>query len=93
MGATWSIGNPVGSAKKAKEHLRVLSVPWCYVEIDGKPLGPSGQAKPFEVTEGKHTLTFRRNGRILTKKIDVPKGQKILVKATLDKGIINVIQE
>lgn len=82
-----------GFKTKPTASLRVFSVPWCYVEIDGKKFGESGQPEPFEIIEGRHTIKLKREGYLLTKNFKLRKGQRILVKAHLDKGIINVIQE
>ena len=81
------------SKGKKSAQLRVLSVPWCYVEIDGKKLGSSGQPKPFELVEGKHKLNLRRNNKVLTRKIQLTRGSHTVVKAQFEKGRINVSQE
>jgi len=73
--------------------LRVISVPWCHVELDGESLGTSGQAKAFELSEGKYCLTFRNNNETLTKTIKLYNGRQALVKVQFEKGYINVDYE
>lgn len=82
------------TAKPQKSaQFRVLSAPWCQVELDGKAFGPSGQAKAFEVTEGRHTLTLRRNDNVLTNTLQLPPGQETLVWVQFEKGQIDVSQQ
>lgn len=81
--ASWPVG---------KAPLRVFSVPWCHVEIDGKPLGPSGQAKAFRLKDGTYNLTFRRQNKVLTKSIEVHKGYQTIIKVQFEKGKIHVNQ-
>lgn len=70
--------------------LRVLSVPWCYVEINGKAMGTSGQPKAFKLTKGIHTIMLQRNGKILTKDINLIRGDTAVMKVQFDRGHINV---
>ena len=83
-----------GSLGKSNEaqtaYLRVLAVPWCSVEIDGRKLGSSGQPEPFKVREGSHKLKLSRNNKILTKEIELIRSMQTIVKAQFDKGMINV---
>jgi len=76
--------------EKPMVRMRVLSVPWCYVEVDGKSLGPSGQAEAFEVREGPHKLRLFRGNKVLTKTIELTKGSHVVVKAQFDKDRIDV---
>jgi hypothetical protein len=70
--------------------LRVLSVPWCYVAIDGKRLGESGQPEAFKVSEGTHELKLWMNNKVLTRRIELKEGSNVVVKAQFDKGTVNV---
>jgi len=45
--------------------LRVLSVPWAYVTVDGQSLGPSGQVEAFILTPGDRTVVLRQGERVL----------------------------
>ena len=80
----------VNHSKSRMAQLRVLSVPWCNVKVDGKKLGPSGQAKVFKVVEGKHKLKLQRGNRVLTKKIQLIRDRQTTVRVQFEKGWINV---
>ena len=73
--------------------LRVISVPWCEVELDGEKLGPSGQPKAFEIVQGRHKLTLCRGNKTLMKDIRLHKNKLTVVKVQFRKGDINVNQE
>ena len=73
--------------------LRVISVPWCEVELDGEKLGDSGQPKAFEVVQGKHKLTFRKGDKTLMKDIRLYKNKLTVVKVQFSKGEVNVDQQ
>lgn len=79
--------------KKLPAQLRVLSVPWCQVELAGKSLGPSGQAAAFQQEAGEYELTLRRNNRSLTRTIRLYEGQQTIVWVQFEKGEIHVKQE
>jgi len=79
---------PIASSKTAR--LRVLSVPWSYVEVDGTPLGPSGQVDAFTVQPGKCQLVLRQGNRALPMTISVPENYETTVQAQLEKGQIHV---
>jgi outer membrane murein-binding lipoprotein Lpp len=81
-----------GKSQKSAQ-FRILSAPWCQVELDSKALGPSGQAKAFEATEGRHTLTLRRDGKVLRSALQLPQGQETLVWVQFEKGQIDVSQQ
>lgn len=82
--------NPAAGKSKGTAQLRVLSYPWCNVEVDGKSLGPSGQAKAFEFEQGRHKLTLRRNLRYLTRDINLSAGYLTVVRVQFGKGEIDV---
>jgi hypothetical protein len=73
--------------------MRVLSVPWCEVELDGRPLGASGQLAAFEVSEGPHKLVLKRNGKVLTRTIALPAGRQTIVKIDFEGGQVHVDQQ
>jgi len=77
--------------KKTSAQLRVLSVPWCYVQIDDQYLGTSGQAKSFELTDGKHVLILQREGVKLTKEIYLHGNYQTIAKVQYKKGIVEVM--
>lgn len=80
-----------GSYKQRRmAQLRVLSVPWCNVDIDGKSAGQSGQIEAFKVIEGKHYLVFKSKGNLLTKKIKIKRGQNILIKVNFNRRKVDV---
>ena len=53
---------PIGSvpviAPPATGYVRVIVNPWAHISIDGKKLGTTPLAKPFELTQGTHVLTI-----------------------------------
>jgi len=73
--------------------LRVLSVPWSYVEVDGTPLGPSGQIDPFTLKPGEYKLVLCQGGRVLARTISLRENRETVVKAQLEKGQINVVHK
>ena len=79
--------------KREPARLRVLSVPWCEVAIDGKAFGSSGQAKAFELSEGRHELVLRRNEKVLTRSIRLYGGQQVVVKVLFEQGDVRAIRQ
>jgi hypothetical protein len=79
--------------KNGTAQLRVLSVPWSYVKVDGKLLGPSGQADAFALQPGRSQLALCQGNRTLTKTISLQKDCETIVKAQLEKGQIDVIHK
>lgn len=77
-------------APSTTARLRVLSVPWSYAEVDGKPLGPSGQVDAFTVRPGKHQLVLRQGNRIFPVTVSVPENHETTVYAQLEKGQVHV---
>ena len=73
--------------------LRILSVPWCYVEIDGKSVGQSGQVDAFKIIEGTHRLTFKSNGRVQTESIKIKRGQSFIAKVNFARSTVYVSSE
>lgn len=73
--------------------LRVLSVPWSYVTVDGQSLGPSGQVEAFILTPGDRTVVLRQGERILSQTVHLAEGSETIIKAQLEKGQINVAQK
>ena len=80
-------------SKKAVVEFRVLSVPWCYVELDGISLGPSGQAKPFFAMKGKHTFTFRGNNKRFTRKLRLNQGKVATINVQFAREKVNVVHK
>jgi len=80
--------NKTGSAQ-----LRVLAVPWCQVEIDGEPLGTSGQVNPFELAEGTHELTVWRDDKFMSKNIKLRKDCVAIARVWFEKDEIRVSYE
>ena len=89
--ATHPVAPPIVQTPMAR--MRVLSVPWCEVELDGRSLGASGQSAAFEVSEGNHTLVLQRNGKVLTRKITLRTGQQSVVKIDFEGGQVHVNQQ
>ncbi len=84
---------PVARARRQETaRLRVLCVPWADVRVDGRPLGPSGQAQAFTVKPGRHTLSLHRGNRVWSKTIELAPGGETVVEAQLEKGTIHVTQ-
>jgi len=63
-----------------KAEFRVFSVPWCYVELDGRALGTSGQVEAFKVTPGVHTITLRTDSDVITKEMEFHKDKPAMLK-------------
>ena len=78
---------------KSMGMLRVISVPWCEVELDGKSLGPSGQQKAFIVVKGNHKLVLRKGDRTLIKRIRLDKDKLTIVNVQFKQGHIYVKQQ
>jgi hypothetical protein len=89
--ATRPVAPPIVETPMAR--MRVLSVPWCEVELDGRPFGPSGQSAAFEVSEGTHTLVLQRNGMVLTRKITLRAGRQSVVKIDFEGERVYVDQQ
>lgn len=85
---TSALEAPSGTAR-----LRVLSVPWSYVEVDGTALGPSGQADAFTIEPGECRLVLRQGDRVFPVTISVPEDCETIVHAQLEKGQIHVSQK
>jgi hypothetical protein len=84
-------GAAVGSGKLA--NLRVLSVPWCNVEIDGRKIGSSGQAMPFALPEGHHRLVLYREGKKFEYALNLISERDTIVKVRFNTGEINVVRQ
>jgi len=73
--------------------LRVLSVPWSYVTVDGQSLGPSGQAKAFILKPGDRKVVLRQGERVLSQTVHLAEDSETVIKAQLEKGYIDVAQK
>jgi len=65
--------------------LRILSSPWCYVEVDGHDMGTSGQSEVLQLRPGMHRLTFRRDDEVWSQTIRLPEDQQTIVKVWFDE--------
>jgi len=83
----WSSVSP---RERNTARLRVLSVPWSYVQVDGKSLGPSGQTDPFVVRPGDHEVILRQGNRVLSRTVHLPANSETVIKVQLEKGQIHV---
>ena len=79
--------------KSGTARLRVLSVPWSQVEVDGQPLGPSGQIGAFALKPGDHKVVLRQGNRVLSQTVHLSEDSETTVKAQLEKGKIDVIHK
>lgn len=68
-----------------KAQLRVIAVPWCNVNIDGKEMGTSGQAEPFTISAGKHHIMFHRNEKKVETHIRVKPKTTTIIKVNLSR--------
>jgi hypothetical protein len=91
--AVLCIGSTVSQERHKTARLRVLSVPWSYVQVDGKSLGPSGQIDPFALKPGEHEVVLRRGDRVLSRTVHLPEHSETVIKAQLEKGHIDVAQK
>ena len=79
---------PAARSKAAR--LRVLSVPWSYVEVNGRPLGPSGQVNAFIVQPGDCQLVLRQGDRVFPVTVAVQENCETTVYVQLEKGQFHV---
>lgn len=79
-----------GRGKTAR--LRVLSVPWSQVRVNGEALGPSGQVEPFALKPGVYRLELCQGQKVLSRRIELSENAETLVEAQLEKGQIHVAQ-
>ena len=79
--------------KEGTARLRVLSVPWSYVIVDGQSLGPSGQAKAFILKPGDRKVVLRQGERVLSQTVHLAEDSETVIKAQLEKGYIDVAQK
>jgi len=70
--------------------LRVLSVPWSYVEVNGETLGPSGQVNAFIVQPGDCQLVLRQGDRVFPVTVAVQENCETTVYVQLEKGQFHV---
>ena len=88
-----SVSRPIAPSLQQNStpaRLRVLSVPWCHVEIDGRSVGPSGQAEAFELQAGAHQLRLRCENRVLSHRLVLEPAQRVKVWVQFEKGKIHV---
>lgn len=84
------VGPSISLERQKTARLRVLSVPWSYVEVDGKSLGPSGQVDAFALRPGDHEVVLRRGDRVLSRTVHLLENSETVIKAQLEKGQIDV---
>jgi hypothetical protein len=87
------VGSTVSLERQKTARLRVLSVPWSQVKVDGKSLGPSGQIDAFALKPGEHEVVLRQGDRILSQTVHLPEHSETIIKAQLEKGRIDVAQK
>ncbi|OHB49691.1 MAG: hypothetical protein A2Y10_05915 [Planctomycetes bacterium GWF2_41_51] len=79
--------------QKRMAQFRVLSVPWCDVELDGRKIGQSGQIEAFKVMEGKHYLVLRSNEKLIDKYFKIKRRGRLLIKVNFDRRTVYVSNE
>jgi hypothetical protein len=82
----------ISPRRQKTARLRVLSVPWSYVTVDGQSLGPSGQVEAFILKPGDRKVVLRHGGRVLSQTVHLAEGSETIIKAQLEKGYIDVAQ-
>lgn len=87
------VGSSASLSRKKTARLRVLSVPWSYVTVDGTLLGPSGQVEAFALKPGEYKLALCKGDTVLSRTLRLPKDCETIVEAQLEKGQINVTQK
>jgi len=80
----------ISPRRQRTARLRVLSVPWSYVTVDGESLGPSGQIEAFTLKPGDHEVVLRQGNRVLSQTVHLPKASETIIKAQFEKGLIDV---
>jgi hypothetical protein len=87
------VGSTIALEGQKTARLRVLSVPWAQVKVDGRSLGPSGQIDAFAVKPGEHEVVLRQGNRVLSRTVQLPEHSETVLKAQLEKGQIDVAQK
>jgi hypothetical protein len=84
------VGSTASLESRRTAKLRVLSVPWSYVQVDGESLGPSGQVDAFALKPGEHEVVLRQGDRVLSQTVHLLENSETVIKAQLEKGQIDV---
>ncbi len=87
------VGSTISLERQKTARLRVLSVPWSHVKVDGRSLGPSGQVDAFALKPGEHEVVLRQGDRVLSQTVHLPEHSETVIKAQLEKGHIDVEQK
>ena len=72
---------------------RVFAAPWTNVEVDGQPLGASGQPKPYRVPSGRRMLRLERDGKVIQRRVRFSSDRPTIIRVQFDKGDIHVSQD
>ncbi len=80
----------ISPRRQRTARLRVLSVPWSYVTVDGESLGPSGQIDAFTLKPGDHEVVLRQGDRVVSRTVHLPGNSETIIKAQFEKGLIDV---
>jgi hypothetical protein len=84
------VGSTASLERQKTARLRVLSVPWSHVKVDGKSLGPSGQIDAFALKPGDHEVVLRQGDRVLSQTVHLPEHSETVIKVQLERGHIDV---
>ncbi len=87
------VGSTISLERQKTARLRVLSVPWSQVKVDGKSLGPSGQIDAFALKPGDHEVVLRQGNRVLSQTVHLPEHSETVIKVQLEEGEIDVAQK
>ena len=87
------IGSTASQEGQKTARLRVLSVPWSQVTVDGKSLGPSGQLDAFVLKPGDHEIVLRQGERVLSRTVYLPENSETIFKAQFEKEQTHVARQ
>lgn len=87
------IGNSIRKRIYDQSDVRVISVPWCDVYIDGEYAGKSGRPQPFKISTGKHRFVFKRGPEALVKKIKTKKDVEMVIFVNIKRKRIDVREQ
>ena len=87
------VGSTISLERQKTARLRVLSVPWSQVKVDGRSMGPSGQVDAFALKPGEHKVVLRQGDRVLSQTVHLEEHSETIIRAQLEKGQIDVAQK
>ncbi len=87
------LGSGISAKGPKTARLRVLSVPWSDVKVNGESLGPSGQVEAFALKPGRYTLSLWQGDSVLSRTIELMENTETVVEAQFEQGTIHAKQK